>query len=248
MLGSDIRLTDKEMIANKIIMTAKENEIKIGLLYPYKFNPSRHIFEILDDIKKSELFQIIQKMPKGGILHAHDISLCSADYAVNLTYWPNLWQRTAYNSNRIDEFRFSRRQPNIENGNENSQNKWLWRLVEDVRNEMGASNYDPYIRNFFTLFDKNVHPRLQYKDINDVWIRFDDILTKMTQIVTYAPITKIYYKTAFKEMQTDGVQYLEIRESLSKVTIANSSEEIILNFTFFYFEPNTLPALRFRWK
>lgn len=217
MLGSDVQLNDKEAFANKVIMIRKNKEIEVGILSPYRFNPSRHIFEILDEIKKSKLFQLIQKMPKGGILHSHDTSLCSANFVVNLTYWPNLWQRTAYNSNRIEEFRFSRGQPTIENANEMSQNGSLWRLVEDVRKEMGASNYDQYVRQFFTLFDKNVHPRLQYKDINDVWNRFNDILKRVKQIITYAPVAKAYHKNALKEAQNDGVQYMEIRGSFFKV-------------------------------
>lgn len=219
MLGSDIKLNDKEAFANKVIMIRKNKEIEVGILSPYRFNPSRHIFEILNDIKKSKLFQLIQKMPKGGILHSHDTSLCSANFAVKLTYWPNLWQRTAYNTNRIEEFRFSRQQPPIENATENGKNKTMWHLVEDVRNEMGASNYDQYVRQFFTLFDEKVPPRLQYKDINDVWDRFNDILKKIKQITTYAPVAKLYYKNALNEAQSDGVQYMEIRGSLFEVTI-----------------------------
>lgn len=219
MLGSDVKLNDKEAFANKVFMIRKNKEIEVGILYPFKFQPSRHIFEILDDIKKSKLLQLIQKMPKGGILHTHDTAMCTTNFVVNLTYWPNLWQRTAYNSNKIEEFRFSRRQPAIQSAYENSQNKSFWRLVEDVRNEMGAPNYDQYIRQFFTLFDKNVHPRLQYKDINDVWARFNNILDLRKQIITYAPIRKVYFKNALKEAQDDGVQYMEIRVGLYKVTI-----------------------------
>lgn len=235
MLGSDVKLNEKEAFANKVFMIRKNKEVEVGILSPYRFNPSRHIFEILNEIKQSKLFQLIKKMPKGGILHSHDTSLCSANFAVNLTYWPNLWQRTAYNSNRIEEFRFSRQQPTVENANEHGQNKSLWRLVEDVRKEMGASAYDQYVRQFFTLFDKNVHPRLQYKDINDVWVRFDDILLKMKQIVTYAPVAKVYYKNALKEALDDGVQYMEIRGSLFKVRwrVSIRIENNRVNFIFF---------------
>lgn len=118
--GNDIKLSATEEIANKIIMEAKTNELNIGFVDAKRFIPARHIFNSLNDIRQSKLFQIIQKMPKGGILHTHDMSMCSVDYVVSLTYLPDLWQRTSNNSDKIQELRFSRQQPNSElesNGN-----------------------------------------------------------------------------------------------------------------------------------
>lgn len=219
--GADIKLTDNEELANKIIMQAKEDEFRVGFLRPYLFNPARHIFEVLDVIKQSKLFQIIQKMPKGGILHAHDMALCSANYMVSLTYWPDLWQRTSSKNNVIEEFLFSRERPKMPNANQSDGDDSEWRLVKDVRDEIGATNYDEHIRTLFTLFDKNINPRLQFSDINEVWKSFMGIFMKVTPIVTYAPAWKAYYKHAMKEMQEDGVQYLEFRGILPKVFICS---------------------------
>lgn len=220
--GSEIILNEKEEVANKIIMAAKEDELNIGFEKPHLFNPSRHIFEVLDVVKESKLFQIIQKMPKGGILHAHETAMCSADYVVSLTYWQNLWQRTSGKSNEIKEFIFSREQP------KNKSNNDVWRLCNDVRTEMGAKIYDEHVRKLFTLFDKNIDPRIQFKDINDVWQRMGDIFRKVTPIVTYIPVRKAYYKQALKEMHDDGVQYLEFRSSLVQV------ELLIINKIFWH--------------
>lgn len=217
--GADIKLTENEELANKIIMQAKEDEFRTGFLRPFLFNPARHIFEVLDVIKQSKLFQIIQKMPKGGILHAHDMALCSANYVVSLTYWPNLWQRTSSKSNQIEEFVFSRDQPKNPDINQNDNSDSTWCLVEDARNEMGASNYDEHIRTLFTLFDKNINPRIQFSDINEVWKRLMGIFGKVAPILTYAPAWKEYYKNALKEMLDDGVQYLEFRGILPQVPI-----------------------------
>ncbi|XP_055314975.1 adenosine deaminase 2-like [Sitodiplosis mosellana] len=216
--GADIRLTDNEELANKIIMQAKEDEYRVGFLRPYLFNPARHIFEVLDVIKQSKLFQIIQKMPKGGILHAHDTALCSANYVVSLTYRPDLWQRTSSQNNEIEGFLFSREQPKMPNTNQSdSDDDSQWRLVKDVRDEMGAEKYDEHIRKLFTLFDKNVNPRIQFPDINQVWERFMGLFMKVESILTYAPVWKEYYKHALKEMQEDGVSYLEFRGTLPKL-------------------------------
>lgn len=218
--GADIKLTDNEVLANKIIMQAKEDEYLVGLVQPYLFNPSRHIFEVLDVIKQSKLFQIIQKMPKGGILHAHDTGLCSANYVVSLTYLPHLWQLTSNDGNKIEEFLFSRQQPN--KPNTPNANDSTWRLVQEVRTEMGATKYDELIRSLFTLYDKTINPRIQFTDINDVWKRFQGLFIKVGPILTYVPVWKSYYKHALKEMLEDGVQYLEFRGTLPPVFIALS--------------------------
>lgn len=229
--GMDITLNDNEKLANGIIMNAKEAEYQTGFLNPYSFNPSRHIFEVLDAIKQSKLFQIIQRMPKGGILHAHDTALCSTDFVVSLTYWPHLWQRTAIDNNEILEFKFSHQQPSTEqwqsinnnnttaDGDNCKHTKMVWRLVSDVRTDIGPSIYDEYVRTLFTLFNKNVNPKIQFRDINDVWNRFMNIFGYLGPIVTYAPAWKAYYKHAMKEMLADGVQYLEFRGVLPPVCI-----------------------------
>lgn len=211
--GNDIELNEKEILANDIIMKAKDDELEIGLNNPDLFNPGRHIFEVFNTMKQSKLFQIIKKMPKGGILHAHETALCSADYVVSLTRWPDLWQRMPNESNEIVEFIFSRKQPN----NQNDENSTTWRRVDDVRAKMGASNYDEHVRKLFTLFDKDVDARIQFKDVNEVWNRFTRIFAKIAPILTYVPVRRAYYKQALKELQADGVQYLELRGTLSKV-------------------------------
>lgn len=230
--GADVKLNDNEWLANKIIMDAKE--IDYNIKNPYTYYPSRHIFEVFDEIEQSKLFQIIRKMPKGGILHAHDIALCSTDFVLNLTYSQNLWQRTSNISKKVKEFRFSRQPPNsFRSIDIESQ----WRLVKDVREEMGASQYDQEIRKLFTLFDKTVDPRIQFKDINSVWAHFMNIFIRLTPIITYAPVWKTYYKHALKEIQQDGVQYLELRGTLPKVKgllflLLSKSQSV---FIFFFF-------------
>lgn len=136
-LGGDIKLNSKENLANQIIMNAKEEELNAGHMNPYKFNPSRHIFEVLDTVNQSKVFQTIQKMTKGAILHSHDTYMNTADYAVSLTYWPNLWQRTVNNGDKVGAFRFSRDPPKIFNRNwiESDKSNSTWRLVKEVRND-----------------------------------------------------------------------------------------------------------------
>lgn len=203
---SDVKLNQKEERANAIIMAVKNNELDDGLKNPQNFAPSRHFFEALDKINKSKLFKIIRKMPKGGILHAHDTALCSTDYLVSLTYWEHLWQCND-NSNAIVSFKFSKNTPEFVNGC-----KWL--KVADERARVGRVEYDAHIRSNFTLFTNDPH---KFSDINVVWNQFMGLFIRFEPLVTYAPVFKDYYKQALKEMLQDGVQYLELRVLLPPV-------------------------------
>lgn len=205
----DVELSDREQLANKIIKAAKAKEVQEGFQNPYRFNPSRHLFEVLKDIRKSELFRIIQRMPKGGILHAHDTALVSTDFIVSLTYRQNLWQ-CSDDSSRIYKFQFARTSPE-------PVQECKWSRVADVRSKLGDEKYDRYVRSLFTLYREDQNPRTQFKDINDAWNSFMDIFILLGPIVQFAPVWKDYYKRALREMYADGVQYLEFRGLLPQV-------------------------------
>lgn len=213
---SDVALTKEEQAANAVIKAAKEKELKEGFEHPYLFNPARHQFEVLQEIRKSPLFRMIQKMPKGGVLHAHDMALCSTDYIVSLTYGKHLWQCSEPNAaHRIKTFLFSRDEPASVDG-------CKWKLVSDERTRIGDNKYDRFIRTLFTLYREEVNPRTQFKDINDVWNTFMGIFLLLGPIVTYAPVWKDYYKNALTEMYADNVQYLEFRGLLPPVSFSFS--------------------------
>lgn len=203
---SDVKLNPKEERANAVIMAAKNAELDDGLINPQNFAPSRHFFEVLDKINKSKLFKIIRKMPKGGILHAHDTALCSTDYLVSLTYWEHLWQCND-NNNTIVSFKFSTKTPESVNGC-----KWL--KVADERARVGRVEYDVQMRSNFTLFTNDTR---KFGDINVVWNEFMGLFIRFEPLVTYAPVFKDYFKQALKEMLQDGVQYLELRVLLPPV-------------------------------
>lgn len=211
---NDVTLTANEQLANQIIIEAKREELNRGLSSPFAFNPSRHIFDVLQNITESKLFKILRKMPKGGILHSHSSMLASANYLVNLTYWPNLWQCTTHKS--IHQFLFSRMPPTTMPAPD-----CIWTLVATERQNMGAAKYDEYVRTFFTLYDKNANPVTQYRDINDVWIAMEAIVARVSPILGYAPVRKLYYKQGLTEILADNVQYLEFRSTLSKVKFAS---------------------------
>ncbi|XP_069683254.1 adenosine deaminase 2-like isoform X3 [Periplaneta americana] len=63
-LGADIVLTAEEEEVNAILMKIKEKEYRKGFNDPASFPPARHFFEVKEDIERSEVFRIIQLLPK----------------------------------------------------------------------------------------------------------------------------------------------------------------------------------------
>ncbi|CRL06743.1 CLUMA_CG019567, isoform A [Clunio marinus] len=190
-LGSDIVLNEKEEQFNSILMDLKTDELMRGFQNPYNFTPSRHFFEVLNAMESSPLFKLMRKMPKG-----------STDYVVSLTRWDNLWQWGGIEDDELPKFVFSNKKPT-------SIDDVEWRLVGEIRKEMGDEAYDVKIRRLFTLIVND--PLIRYSDINSVWSKFNEIFMVFGSIVTYTEVWKDYFRQALQEIYDDGVQYLEFR-------------------------------------
>ncbi|KAL5293466.1 CECR1.2 family protein [Megaselia abdita] len=205
--GSSIELNEREKKANEILMAAKNEELTIGFETPYKFNPSRHFFESFDNISSSNLFKMIEMMPKGAVLHAHDTALCSTDFLISLTYWDDLWM--CYDE-KMDQmaFRFSKKQPTkMPDFPENMNCKW--RKVPDERKSKGAKLFDEDLRKRMSLY-----PVQQFRDINHVWQVFMGIFATIDGLLMYVPGWEAYYYNALKEFRADNVNYFEFRTTL----------------------------------
>ncbi|KAH8380432.1 hypothetical protein KR009_010677 [Drosophila setifemur] len=202
-MGHRLRLNDKELAANKVIMAVKKEEINKGILDPTKFTPGQHIFETLTQIRKSPIFNIIKTMPKGGVLHAHDTALCSTEYLISLTYRENLWICTAAEDKAI-AFRFS-----VEKPNEKSIEDCNWEPMAEFRERLGEKNVTRYLRRRFSMY-----PFSKFLSNNQAWAHFMGIFILLDGLLCHAPIWGDYFYNALKEFSEDGVQYLELRSLL----------------------------------
>ncbi|KAJ8712737.1 hypothetical protein PYW08_008041 [Mythimna loreyi] len=208
MVGSEIKLSDSELKANEIIMKLKNDEIEHGFIYPNQFNLSKHFFEYKDEIKKTKLFQIIQSMPKGAVLHAHDTGLLSPDYVLALTYRKNLWFCWKKGEPNID-FYFSKTTP---------INPCVtgWELMEEARNASGdIAKFDADLRKHFTIVIDN--PNKVYTDVNAVWQKFQQCFINTGNLFDYKPVYEQYYYDTLLEFRKDQVMYLELRSTLSNL-------------------------------
>lgn len=122
--------------------------------------------EARKDIEKSDVFQIIQKMPKGGVFHAHTTAITNLDYlAYNVTRLPNLY--ICENTTDKYQFKFF----------ENPDNKCNWTLLSNFREN--NSRVDQHIRDYLL----KLAPK--YDDIDSVWEKFDEIYKTLREIIKY---------------------------------------------------------------
>ncbi|XP_071121161.1 adenosine deaminase 2-like [Mytilus edulis] len=206
-IGGNLTLTAKEEKANAALMRLKYAEINAsrnGAPFP----PSMHFFKGKPIIEKSSVFKILQKMPKGGALHLHDISLTDIWWIVkNVTYRPNCYMCQDVNKSSI-KFHFFANPP---------QNPGCpWMLVSQQRQVSGdASKFDQMLYNSMSLVVDD--PVKTYPTIDAVWAQFLHCFDVANGMVNYLPVFKDYFYEALNEFRLDNVQYIELRGLLPQV-------------------------------
>ncbi|XP_016997964.2 adenosine deaminase 2 isoform X1 [Drosophila takahashii] len=200
-VGNDIQLTLAEHSANELIMGEKKREYEKGIMDPSKFAPGHHIFQVLHTVKKSPLFQMLRKMPKGAALKTHDTSMCSSRAVIEMTYRENLWVCTTHKGCRVEEFRFAAEKPKDMRHKDGE-----WQPMEKLRELRGEENLRKYLRVRLSMY-----PLSSFRTNAHAWDHMMGIFTLLDGLLQYAPLWGDYYYRALEEFYADGVQYLEVR-------------------------------------
>nr|XP_022918643.1 adenosine deaminase 2-like [Onthophagus taurus] len=202
MVGNKIELNEIEKIVNGILMEYKWKEFDEGFENPKSFIPANHIFETLDRIEKSDVFQFIQKLPKGSMLHGHDTALVSGDFLYQLTYKPDLF--ACYVGANINLKFF--KEPVTDSTCD-------WKPIASMRES--DPNFDEDLKSQLTLITPDF--RTKHTDINTVWSLFMDIFMLIDPLVCYKPVFEEYFYQVLQELYNDNVMYLEFRSTLPEV-------------------------------
>lgn len=206
MLGSDISLSDSEMKANEIIMDLKIKELDYAFHHPQAFNLSKHFFDYKDEVEDTELFKLLQQMPKGAVLHAHDTGLLSPDYVLELTYMKDLY--VCFQKSQV-QFLFSENIPK-------TPCAVKWQLLSDARlSSSNVEKFDADLRKHFTLVVSN--PKEVYSDVNAAWRKFQQYFITTGPLLSYKPVWEQYFYDTLKAFREDNVMYIEIRSVLPEL-------------------------------
>lgn len=206
MLGSDIVLNENEQLANKLIMRLKHKIIDDGFAKPQFFNFSKHFFTYKEEVKGTELYQILKEMPKGALLHAHDTAVLKPEYLLKITYWDNLY--VCFFQENI-KFIFSKDLPKTK-----CESKW--QLMKDARDSSkNIEKFDSNLKKHFTIVIDN--PNEVYTDVNTVWDRFMVYFIETESLLSYKPAWEYYFYETMKALREENVMYLEIRSILPQL-------------------------------
>ncbi|XP_074534533.1 adenosine deaminase 2-A [Halichoeres trimaculatus] len=203
--GGQVVLTDAEQRLDALLFKMKQEEMK-GRDFP----PAMHFFKARHLINKSPIFSLLQRMPKGGALHVHDLAMVSVEWLVkNVTYRPNCYM--CFTDNRSLRFLFSSSWP------KDLPHCSAWNLLENLRaKEVNTTDLDDSIMGNLTLFTHQ-DPESMYPTQDVVWDRFEQAFLAVMGLVRYAPVFRDYYYEGLTQFYMDNVMYLELRALLPEI-------------------------------
>ncbi|WKN46237.1 hypothetical protein [Tunicatimonas pelagia] len=196
---ADITLSEKEKLANQ-----KLKAIQRQMLDHYKetnfFPPARYFYQSKEHIEQTELFQLLRKMPKGGLLHLHPSASGDLHWVVNRALTePNcyvFWDESS-DKHLKGELAFFR-EDEVPDG---------FREVDKIAQEIPS----------FTdsLYDLLTFDQSMSADSVDIWGAFEGHFTQLGEFFYYQPIFRDYLTAVLDTLIADGVQHVEFRAGIS---------------------------------
>lgn len=153
-----------------------------------------------EEIEKSNVFDIIKRMPKGALLHAHDTAIVSIDWVYNVTFRDNLYVCDSQDKLLLHFF-------------DKPANNCNWKLLSDLRrNPKSLGDLDERILQKMTMVVAD--PDVIYPDVNTAWTKFMDVFIFIEPLLTYRPVYEAHYYEGLRQLHEDNVMYLELRSLL----------------------------------
>ncbi|XP_015176244.1 PREDICTED: adenosine deaminase CECR1-like [Polistes dominula] len=206
-LGGQLEFNHGEKIANDFLMSKKRAEFLNAFKNSSNFLPAHNFVNVIKDIEKSEVYKIIQKMPKGAVLHAHDTALVLSDWILrNVTYRPNLYICLLTNGKLKLHF-FD--EPSTDCN---------WELLSNIRKIV--RNIDERIYREMTMTMEDID---NYADVDEAWSKFNKIFSFIKPLLTYKPVWEDHYYQALTDLYNDNVMYIEFRTTLPNLYDLNGT-------------------------
>lgn len=176
-------------------------ELRTALIRKYRsqkrFPPAEPFYRVKAEIRKTRLYEMLRKMPKGGVLHIHTSSTAPADWIVSMgirepgcyVCWPD-----DHGDAIRGQLGFYRPE-NVPPG---------YQAVADVlRRDPGFA--DKLLRLITINSDDDSLTGLE------IWTKFNQVFQRTGGLVAYRPVFERYYQAAFESLLADNVTYVELR-------------------------------------
>ncbi|KAJ8023521.1 Adenosine deaminase 2 [Holothuria leucospilota] len=199
-IGQGVKLDDLEL------------HIDSTILAPMKASELRNYDELLsyEDVPdNSYVYHFIRKMPKGGDLHIHELSMVNIAWVVSeLTYLPDLYYCDTRDGKFV-RYRYSDQIPSKEHFCNDS-----WISVTERRKEMGVTDFDKMLYDKMTLEYKRQGAKM-------AWEKFIGAIACVLDLIYSEVGFRPYFKQALTEVYEDNVLYVEVRAEMLPILRKN---------------------------
>ncbi|MFZ5831973.1 MAG: hypothetical protein ACOY3P_17960 [Planctomycetota bacterium] len=162
-----------------------------------RFPPAELFCTVKEEIRKTELYQVLREMPKGGVLHIHTSSTAPASWIVNVGIRePNCcvcWPEDRGNAIRgqLGFFAPDKVPPGYQP------------VAEVLQRDPDFANKLLRLITFNSDDDSLTSQQ--------IWTRFNQIFQRIGGLEAYRPMFEKYYAAAFETLLADRVTYVELR-------------------------------------
>ncbi|KAJ6597115.1 hypothetical protein DFH09DRAFT_1258787 [Mycena vulgaris] len=181
-------------------------------------------------ILKTKLFNILAKMPKGGLLHAHLDATVNAEFVLKLALeQPALHVRSAEPlsasnlSQTLPEFKALPQEMFTESETaltDQSYSPSTWVSLKQARASFdpgspfdpalgGPEGFDKWVIGAMTINPSEGKFTEQYGEV--IWEKFTSTFMVSTGLIRFAPVWRNYIYEFFRASVEDGVSYVEVR-------------------------------------
>ncbi|KDN38921.1 hypothetical protein RSAG8_09202, partial [Rhizoctonia solani AG-8 WAC10335] len=236
--------TSRETQAAKIAdVLRRHEEASVWRADPNK-EPGMPFLWAKDTIAQTELFKIVKKMPKGGLLHAHLDAMCDAWYLLKLALdYPIIHVQTTSALNGSLPYPPPTFKPLTQGEVNQAANNALptsqdyvpgsWVALHRARDGFpdklgGQEGFDKWIVGALTINAEETY--FQYNTTEKIWEKFGSTFAAGAGILRYEPIWSRYVDQLLISQIEDGISYVEIRLSFDP-TLPIISEDTRRNLT-----------------
>jgi adenosine deaminase CECR1 len=190
-------LTPEEKIVDGMLQRLKNADWSLDPV-PVQFS-FVSMREVIDD---SKLYSFIQTVPKGALLHSHDVSSQDMQFYVEMSYMEGCLYNVDDSNGNYGALTFRPTEHYVP--------------ISTVRNswEGGAVAFDAalYLNFTITQFEGQAGITGDF-----LWDQFQPIFGRLHDAYQYEPVFRQYYRRMFSKLLDDGVLRWEIRTSLEPV-------------------------------
>ncbi|KAF8912035.1 hypothetical protein CPB84DRAFT_1812196 [Gymnopilus junonius] len=219
--------SDKEFEADRIIRKIRALEAETiwkeehpSIPHPF---PGMEFLTGRSIIVKTQLFEILSKMPKGALLHAHLDATVNAEFLLQLALkYPAMHVRIQQPlsptnlSTNLPEFKCLPQDQFTDQGSLTDALYTLgsWVSLHDARESFapelgGKEGFDRWVIGSMTINPSEAYGT--HNTITKIWQKFASTFVTSTGLIRVAPIWEEYIREFFLTSIADGISYIEVR-------------------------------------